>query len=91
MFARQTSVIQMNQVAKNLFNSTPTTALGHLAALDIDSTNTDTHSHLLARKTSIICTIGPKTSTVDMIVKLRAAGMNIVRLNFSHGTFEVSK
>jgi hypothetical protein len=90
LLARQTSVMQMNQVAKNMFNSTPTTALGHLASLDIDSNpNEDRHGHAHARKTSIICTIGPKTSSVDMIIKLRAAGMNIVRLNFSHGSFEV--
>jgi len=37
------------------------------------------------RKTSIICTIGPKTSTVEALVGLRKAGMNILRLNFSHG------
>ncbi|CAG8473101.1 1948_t:CDS:10 [Ambispora gerdemannii] len=40
------------------------------------------------RKTSIICTIGPKTNSVEMITALRNAGMNIVRLNFSHGSYE---
>ncbi|KAF9930920.1 Pyruvate kinase, partial [Modicella reniformis] len=33
-----------------------------------------------SRKTSIICTIGPKTNSVEMITKLRDAGMNIVRM-----------
>ncbi|KAJ1570036.1 Pyruvate kinase, partial [Nowakowskiella sp. JEL0078] len=40
------------------------------------------------RKTSIICTIGPKTNTPEALVNLRKAGMNIMRLNFSHGSHE---
>ncbi|KAF9388906.1 Pyruvate kinase [Podila verticillata] len=40
------------------------------------------------RKSSIICTIGPNTNKVEMITALRDAGMNIVRMNFSHGTYE---
>ncbi|CAG8507220.1 7663_t:CDS:10 [Ambispora leptoticha] len=43
------------------------------------------------RKTSIICTIGPKTNSIEMITALRNAGMNIVRLNFSHGSYEYHK
>ncbi|KAG1150627.1 hypothetical protein G6F37_000677 [Rhizopus arrhizus] len=40
------------------------------------------------RKTSIIGTIGPKTNSVDMITQLRNAGLNVVRMNFSHGSYE---
>ncbi|KAH8894055.1 PK-domain-containing protein [Thozetella sp. PMI_491] len=40
------------------------------------------------RRTSIICTIGPKTNSVEKINALRTAGLNIVRMNFSHGSYE---
>ncbi len=38
------------------------------------------------RKTKIVCTIGPATQSVDMINRLLIAGMDVARLNFSHGT-----
>ncbi len=37
------------------------------------------------RKTKIICTIGPVTESYDMLKKLAETGMNVVRLNMSHG------
>ncbi|HLS98062.1 MAG: pyruvate kinase [Porticoccaceae bacterium] len=37
------------------------------------------------RKTKIICTIGPVSSSYDMLEKLANAGMNVARLNMSHG------
>ncbi|MFZ5653291.1 MAG: pyruvate kinase [Pseudomonadota bacterium] len=37
------------------------------------------------RKTKIICTIGPATETPEMLARLHAAGMNVARLNMSHG------
>jgi pyruvate kinase len=40
------------------------------------------------RRSSIICTIGPKTNSVEAINKLRDAGLNVVRMNFSHGSYE---
>lgn len=40
------------------------------------------------RKTKIICTLGPAVDSDDMIRELMLAGMNVCRLNMSHGTHE---
>ena len=39
------------------------------------------------RKTKIVCTIGPKSEPKEMLAKLVNNGMNVMRLNFSHGDF----
>ncbi|XP_059667160.1 plastidial pyruvate kinase 2 [Cornus florida] len=39
----------------------------------------------VGRKTKIVCTIGPSTNTREMIWKLAEAGMNVARMNMSHG------
>ncbi|KAG6022612.1 Pyruvate kinase [Claviceps sp. Clav32 group G5] len=40
------------------------------------------------RRSAIICTIGPKTNSVDAINNLRDSGLNVVRMNFSHGSYD---
>ncbi|KAA9017036.1 pyruvate kinase [Niallia endozanthoxylica] len=39
------------------------------------------------RKTKIVCTIGPASESVEMLTQLMEAGMNVARLNFSHGNY----
>ncbi|CCH46611.1 Pyruvate kinase [Wickerhamomyces ciferrii] len=57
--------------------------IGWLASLNVSETP---ESQL--RRTSIIGTIGPKTNSPETLVNLRKAGLNVVRMNFSHGSYE---
>lgn len=43
------------------------------------------------RRTKIVCTLGPSSNTLEDIENLYRAGMNVVRINFSHGNHEGHK
>ena len=43
------------------------------------------------RKTKIVCTIGPATESEEKLRELMLAGMNVARLNFSHGSHDEHK
>ena len=42
----------------------------------------------LRRRTKIVCTLGPASDSEERIEALIRAGMNVARINFSHGTQE---
>ena len=46
----------------------------------------------MLKKTKIVCTIGPASDSVETLKTLMQSGMNVCRLNFSHGsTFTKNK
>ncbi|MCJ1312612.1 Pyruvate kinase [Agyrium rufum] len=53
----------------------------------LSALNTEYRPAKQLRRSSIICTIGPKTNSAEKINMLRKAGLNVVRMNFSHGEY----
>ncbi|KAK9448771.1 pyruvate kinase [Limtongia smithiae] len=66
-----------------IFNEQATSTLEWLCRLDPNN-----KPHRNFRRTCIIGTIGPKTNSAEKMNLLRKAGLNIVRMNFSHGSYE---
>ena len=46
---------------------------------------------LPTHKTKIVCTIGPASQSIEVMERMLLAGMNVARLNFSHGDFSQHK
>ena len=42
----------------------------------------------MVKKTKIVCTVGPAVDNVDLLASMLLAGMNVARLNFSHGSHD---
>jgi pyruvate kinase len=66
----------------------PRSRLEWYATLNPGAAPQTTEENKYHRKTSIIATIGPKVNTPEKLGELRRAGVNIVRMNFSHGEYE---
>ncbi len=63
---------------------TSSAAANHVAELTL----TDSREYLTGRRAKIICTIGPASNSESTIQDLMRLGMDVARLNFSHGTYK---
>jgi len=66
----------------NSFAALNQTALEHMTTLNIYDVAEE------ERLSGIICTIGPRTNNVPLLSSLMEKGLDVVRMNFSHGTHE---
>src|SRR5947209_12790518 len=55
---------------------------------DFDSLQFDGNKHIARRKAKIVCTVGPASNSDVVLRDLMRFGMDVARINFSHGTQE---
>ncbi|CAG0918598.1 unnamed protein product [Notodromas monacha] len=80
--ASQADMINMPPLPQQLHAANANSLVEFKCCLDI---NSEPHERRLS---GVICTIGPASREVDTLEKLIKAGMNVARLNFSHGSHE---
>ena len=81
--ARSVSTTTCHEVAAEQSNAHKvSTTVDYLSGLDILS------KAARVRLSGIVCTIGPASKEVDFLVQMIDTGMNIARMNFSHGSYE---
>jgi pyruvate kinase len=80
--ASQADMLAMPTLPQQLHAANANSLVEFKCSLDIKSEPSD------RRLSGVICTIGPASREVETLEKLIVAGMNIARLNFSHGSHE---
>jgi len=83
IFKKQKRNMNLSKAKKAMMESSSN--LEHLSKRNIDEAVKP------YRKTGIICTIGPASQSVDCLERMVKAGMDVVRLNFSHGSYDYHK
>jgi len=83
IFGKQKRNMSLSKAKKAMMESSSN--LEHLSKRNIDEAVKP------YRKTGIICTIGPASQSVDCLERMVKAGMDVVRLNFSHGSYDYHK
>jgi pyruvate kinase len=72
----------------DLHHEAPSSMDALLESVDRPTHTAGRHGAVRARRAKIVCTLGPSSQTLETIGALIEAGMDVARLNFSHGTRE---